>query len=136
MLKVVAHYAQLVSFHLSLAVQCVMQNWIPGWFDCSWKLTQITKENHRNESWEISGKPQKSVLLFCWSPEKYYEGHFLFFITCLELFRVLFFFTKKSRVRSSSFLWQKQPPEVFSKKSVLRNFAKFTEKHLYQSPFF
>ena len=26
-------------------------------------------------------------------------------------------------------LVQKQPPEVFCKKSVLRNFAKFTEKH-------
>ena len=28
---------------------------------------------------------------------------------------------------------QKQPPEVFCKKRVLRNFAKFTGKHLYQS---
>ena len=27
-------------------------------------------------------------------------------------------------------------PEVFCKKSVLRNFAKFTGKHLYQSLFF
>ena len=27
-------------------------------------------------------------------------------------------------------------PEVFCKKGVLRNFAKFTEKHLYQSLFF
>ena len=27
-------------------------------------------------------------------------------------------------------LLQKQPPEVFCKKSVLRNFAKFTGKHL------
>ena len=25
--------------------------------------------------------------------------------------------------------FQKQPPEVFCKKGVLRNFAKFTEKH-------
>ena len=30
---------------------------------------------------------------------------------------------------------QKQPPEVFYKKGVLKNFAKFTGKHLYQSPF-
>ena len=28
---------------------------------------------------------------------------------------------------------QKQPPEVFCKKGVLRNFAKFTGKHLCQS---
>ena len=31
---------------------------------------------------------------------------------------------------------QKQPPEVFCKKGVFRNFAKFTGKHLYQSHFF
>ena len=31
---------------------------------------------------------------------------------------------------------QKQPPEVFCKKGVLTNFAKFTGKHLCQSPFF
>ena len=32
--------------------------------------------------------------------------------------------------------FQKQPPEVFYKKGVLRNFAKFTGKHLRQSLFF
>ena len=32
--------------------------------------------------------------------------------------------------------FQKQPPEVFCKKSVLINFAKFTGKHLCQSIFF
>ena len=31
---------------------------------------------------------------------------------------------------------QKQPPEVFYKKKVLRNFAKFTGKHLCQSRYF
>ena len=31
---------------------------------------------------------------------------------------------------------QKQPPQVFCKKGVLRNFAKFTGKHLCQSLFF
>ena len=31
---------------------------------------------------------------------------------------------------------KKQPPEVFCKKSVLRNFAKFTGKHLCQSLYF
>ena len=29
---------------------------------------------------------------------------------------------------------QKQPPEVFCKKGVLKNFANFTEKHLCWSP--
>ena len=34
-------------------------------------------------------------------------------------------------------MWREdQPPEVFCKKGVLRNFAKLTGKHLYQSPFF
>ena len=32
--------------------------------------------------------------------------------------------------------FQKQPPEMFCKKGVLRNFAKFTGKHLCQNPFF
>ena len=32
--------------------------------------------------------------------------------------------------------FQKQPPEVFYEKSVLRNFSKFTGKHLRQSLFF
>ena len=32
--------------------------------------------------------------------------------------------------------WKKQPPEVFYKKGVLRNFPKFTGKHLCQSLFF
>ena len=31
---------------------------------------------------------------------------------------------------------QKQPPEVFYEKSVLKNLAKFTGKHLCQSLFF
>ena len=31
---------------------------------------------------------------------------------------------------------QKQPPEVFYEKGVLKNFAKFTGKHLWQSLFF
>ena len=31
---------------------------------------------------------------------------------------------------------KKQPPEVFCKKSALKNFAKFTGKHLCQSLFF
>ena len=33
-------------------------------------------------------------------------------------------------------LFQKQPPEVSYKKDVLKNFAKFTGKHLCQSLFF
>ena len=35
---------------------------------------------------------------------------------------------ENSRIKSG----QKQPPEVFSRKGILRNFAKFTGKHLYQ----
>ena len=31
---------------------------------------------------------------------------------------------------------KKQPPEVFYKNGVLKNFANLTRKHMYQSPFF
>ena len=41
---------------------------------------------------------------------------------------------KEKNVRKSHI--QKQPPEVLYKKGVLRNFTKFTGKHLYQSLFF
>ena len=39
-------------------------------------------------------------------------------------------------IMSKIILCQKQPPEVFCKKGVLRNFSKFTGKHLCQSLFF
>ena len=35
-----------------------------------------------------------------------------------------------------TYVLQKQPPDVFYKKGVLKNFAKFTGKHLHQSLFF
>ena len=55
----------------------------------------------------------------------------------------LLFFPKKLhhrcligyKIRICIFLLQKQPPEEFCKKDVLKNFAKFTEKHLCQSLF-
>ena len=31
---------------------------------------------------------------------------------------------------------KKQPPEVFYKKGVVKNFENLTRKHMYQSPFF
>ena len=41
-----------------------------------------------------------------------------------------------SRGMASIIFYYKQLPEVFYKKGVLRNFAKFTGKHLCQSLFF
>ena len=38
-----------------------------------------------------------------------------------------------SKVYSPCWYLQKMPPEVIYKKGVLKNFAKFTGKHLYQS---
>ena len=38
--------------------------------------------------------------------------------------------------RHEVFKLQKQPPDVFYKKAVLKNFVKFTGKHLCQSLFF
>ena len=47
-------------------------------------------------------------------------------------------YVKKERTQASvdKEILQKQPPDVFCKKGVLRNFAKFTGKHLCQSLFF
>ena len=38
--------------------------------------------------------------------------------------------TKNAEMNKIVKNWKKQPPEVFSKKSVLENFAKLTEKDL------
>ena len=42
--------------------------------------------------------------------------------------------TKQGNISRQNY--QKQPPEVFYKKGILKNFAKFTEKDLRQSLFF
>ena len=47
----------------------------------------------------------------------------------------LFEFESKTNIRDIKSS-QKQPSEVFYKKVVLRNFAKFNGKHLYKSLFF
>ena len=44
-------------------------------------------------------------------------------------------FLTEKRERGGVFLLQKQLPEVFCKKNVLRNFAKFPGKHLCQNLF-
>ena len=55
----------------------------------------------------------------------------------LDLVRILTSFMSKCGLRLSMHLFlQKQPPDVFCDKSVLRNFAKFTGEHLCQSLFF
>ena len=43
---------------------------------------------------------------------------------------------KQSFYSNTSYDFQKQPPEVFCKKGVLKNFTKVTGKHLFQSLFF
>ena len=43
---------------------------------------------------------------------------------------------KKVQFQLLPTLIQMQPPEMFYKKGVLKNFAKFAGKHLYQSLFF
>ena len=40
------------------------------------------------------------------------------------------------KIYTSTTYFEKQPPEVFYKKGVLKNFAKFTGKHQCQSLFF
>ena len=51
-----------------------------------------------------------------------------------SLLLCLFLFLNHFQIRKS--VKQKQPPEILFKKGVLRNFAKFTGKHLCQSLFF
>ena len=43
---------------------------------------------------------------------------------------------KKGNKREKKLTFRSTPPEVFYKKGVLKNFAKFTGKHLCQSLFF
>ena len=78
----------------------------------------------------------------------------IIFFFCFALFpgyfswrwhdQLLFFFCFPfNKWKKCQFIWhrmllvqikcQKQPPEVFVKKSVLKNFEKFTGKHLWQS---
>ena len=46
------------------------------------------------------------------------------------------FLIARSEQRKTNLIFQKQPSQVFCKKGVLRNIAKFTGKHLCQSLFF
>ena len=46
------------------------------------------------------------------------------------------FFNKFSLMRKLVYMVRSSRPEIFCKKGVLRNFPKFTEKHLCQSFFF
>ena len=46
------------------------------------------------------------------------------------------YFAKFKKIRKTGPEQKRQPPEVFYEKGVLRNFAKFTRKHLCQSLFF
>ena len=55
---------------------------------------------------------------------------------CLEPCQTsMFDFFCENSQRFNRSLFQKQPPGVFCKKGVVRNFAKFTGKHLCQSLF-
>ena len=54
----------------------------------------------------------------------------------LKLGRYTYTHMTKLQTTATAEQLQKQPPEVFCKKGVLRNFTKFTGKHLCQSLFF
>ena len=76
----------------------------------------------------------------------YYNAGFIFcYLSKYYCFYIKHIYTKSCFLFIYLFfLWyyycycniQKQPPEVFYKKGVLRNFTKFTGKHLCQSLFF
>ena len=56
--------------------------------------------------------------------------------SCYYLSCELFLIQRKTETCANVIVWTlKQPPEVFYKKGVLKNLAKFTAKHLCQSLF-
>ena len=61
--------------------------------------------------------------------------YWLELITAILYFRKFFCLAKKTSTQVFQY-FQRQPPEVLYKKSVLRNFANLTGKHLCQSLFF
>ena len=91
------------------------------YFDTAWLFHTIEVAVHRSNKvagMRISGKPEKKLITGkkVWLVENTWN-------ICLE-------------ISWHFFLRQKQPPEVFYNiKGVLRNFAKFTGKHLCQSLF-
>ena len=69
---------------------------------------------------------------------KFSEPLFSRTITYITDFMRNFLWENKTNENNRNINWsiQKQPPEVFCKKGVIRNFAKFKGKHLCQRPFF
>ena len=57
-------------------------------------------------------------------------------LVAASLVKIIFSGIVNTHMRMWQIFLQKQPPEVFCKKSVLRNFTKFTEIHLCQRLFF
>ena len=64
----------------------------------------------------------KSYLVFCFRKRSGFTGQHI----------VLTKVSQTLVLDKCKYLIQKQPPEVFYKKGVLKNFAKFAGKHLYQ----
>ena len=107
----------------------IVTNFIPQRsFNFHLKVTILKKERL---AWQI-----------CWSSGLYlrffFENPYLAMAEWIMslLFYFFFFGGVKRDYRHKMGQCQKQSPEVFCKKGVLRNFAKFTAKHLCQSLFF
>ena len=87
-------------------------------------------------------KKERLAWQICWSSGLYlrffFENPYLAMAEWIMslLFYFFFFGGVKRDYRHKMGQCQKQSPEVFCKKGVLRNFAKFTAKHLCQSLFY
>ena len=84
-------------------------------------------------------KPFKFLLLILWLRKTNFQcvncSSYTYKINVFIIIKPWMFFTCLLVWKLSIFNRQKQPPEVFYKKGVLENFAKFTGKHLSQSLF-
>ena len=92
-------------------------------------------------------RPPSPLLMTFFLSRLYFSFALLYFLDIFlggDTINCFFFFCFPfNKWKKCQFIWhrmllvqikcQKQPPEVFVKKSVLKNFEKFTGKHLWQS---
>ena len=67
---------------------------------------------------------------------RFFNWIYLDSISTELMINCLHFYLTECKTCSHKYLWMLVSPDMFSKKCVLRNFAKFTGKHLCQSIFF
>ena len=113
---------------------CLHVSFIPGWnesnFIRGWNLTW-------KKTFHWVWKHIIKFIILAWCVKRSDD----YFFRKVTLFSIFVYEIEQNRTYSTNLttikcgLNQKQPPEVFYKKGVPKNFAKFTGKHLYQRLF-